>query len=896
MISFTWLIPWCAAQVTLLALCGIAVYHASRRYGPSARAGVALISLLFVGLLTMASFSPWPRWWDMQLALRNTPATNSLNVSQPNTKREPTSPSMAVESPTLASLADEDITFGGSDLSTPTSEPPEIHPDDEAAATEANPFWSNLDSAGKYGFQFLSALLLVGCAIAIAQMGAGWMSVRRMLRQARPVESDALKDLLLQLCDAYDCPRRVDLRESAIIGTPATVGWRRPVILLPSGWTQWTPLERRTVLAHELAHIVRGDYPAWLAAVLARAMHFYHPLVRWLAEQLQVNQELAADEMAARHGGGAEAYRRGLAQLALRHDSQPRAALARSFLPSPSFLIRRIEMLGHQANGRPSPRAISRRRRLLIFAGLGIATLLIAGVRLPMATMTDKLLAEEPALDEGKLEFTVVNLMPMYVPQSARAVTFSRPGELYPQPKQASSWTASMPHVKHILPKLRPRDVPLMTSVNLNGPSLIASRFHIVRLSQEQDWPALLAKIGAEREEHEHGGKTYHVLTSNPDQGCASTTTAVLAIDAITVLLGSEHDVKMAIDAGPAAFSETARFEAASQLDAHPLVVALTPEALKFSADHGLIHNLLRNELIPGGAKSADMVLDGLQFAVMAMGKATQSDPSTEKPVEDADPQTLKIMLRYENGAQAQRGAETVAAVATLAKNAWEILLKSAPPARTREENDARQMLEGLAETLGKLDTRAEENQVWATSDSDATVGILALTSSASAAASRQRAMNNMKQVALALHNYYNTYRHFPPQATYDEEGNALLSWRVLILPFLEQEALYRKFHLDEPWDSPHNKKLIEKMPEVYGPTVDHLGLPEGSTVVLGVSGEGAAFTREGTQFKEFRDGMSMSAMLVETNTSIPWTQPLDLPIEAAKDPKQLGCIHPDGV
>ena len=66
------------------------------------------------------------------------------------------------------------------------------------------------------------------------------------------------------------------------------------------------------------------------------------------------------------------------------------------------------------------------------------------------------------------------------------------------------------------------------------------------------------------------------------------------------------------------------------------------------------------------------------------------------------------------------------------------------------------------------------------------------------------------------MHNYHDTYGTFPPAATTDGADKPLLSWRVAILPFLEQQPLYEQFHLDEPWDSPHNKTLIEQMPQVY--------------------------------------------------------------------------------
>ncbi len=77
--------------------------------------------------------------------------------------------------------------------------------------------------------------------------------------------------------------------------------------------------------------------------------------------------------------------------------------------------------------------------------------------------------------------------------------------------------------------------------------------------------------------------------------------------------------------------------------------------------------------------------------------------------------------------------------------------------------------------------------------------------------------MNNLKQIGLAMHNYESTFGTFPPAYIADKAtGKPLLSWRVAILPFLEQDALYKQFHLDEPWDSAHNKTLIARMPPVY--------------------------------------------------------------------------------
>jgi len=127
--------------------------------------------------------------------------------------------------------------------------------------------------------------------------------------------------------------------------TSAAVGWRRPTILLSTGWTKWTRHERRAVLAHEIAHIRHNDFLACLCGQLGLALHFYHPLVHWLMGRLRLEQELAADWAAVTILGGRREYLRAIARLALHQQDRPLAWPARSFLPTRTTFLRRIAML-----------------------------------------------------------------------------------------------------------------------------------------------------------------------------------------------------------------------------------------------------------------------------------------------------------------------------------------------------------------------------------------------------------------------------------------------------------------------------------------------------------------------------------------------------------------------
>ncbi len=178
-----------------------------------------------------------------------------------------------------------------------------------------------------------------------------------------------------------------------------------------------------------------------------------------------------------------------------------------------------------------------------------------------------------------------------------------------------------------------------------------------------------------------------------------------------------------------------------------------------------------------------------------------------------------------------------------------------------------------------------------------ATVGLLVAlllpaVQAAREAANRNTSLNKIRQIGLAMLNYESGKRHFPAQAIYSKDGKPLLSWRVAILPQLEEMELYKQFHLDEPWDSEHNKPLIAKMPAAYVKP----GRPnDGSTVFLVPHGKGLAFEgTEGLTIGSFTDGTSKTILAVEVNDdrAVPWTKPDDLEVDLNKPFDGLGEAH----
>ena len=151
---------------------------------------------------------------------------------------------------------------------------------------------------------------------------------------------------------------------------------------------------------------------------------------------------------------------------------------------------------------------------------------------------------------------------------------------------------------------------------------------------------------------------------------------------------------------------------------------------------------------------------------------------------------------------------------------------------------------------------------------------------SARKAARLASSRNNIKQIGLAMHNYHAAYKHLPTDIKSDD-GTPLLSWRVALLPFLEQAALYDQFRLDEPWNSPHNSQLMARMPDFYR----HPALHPAPPVTIYQRPVGDGFVMDPSQtiaFRAIADGLSNTIMVIETKPEIavPWTKPSDVTID----------------
>ncbi len=176
-------------------------------------------------------------------------------------------------------------------------------------------------------------------------------------------------------------------------------------------------------------------------------------------------------------------------------------------------------------------------------------------------------------------------------------------------------------------------------------------------------------------------------------------------------------------------------------------------------------------------------------------------------------------------------------------------------------------------------------------------------------AARRAQSSNNERQILLALHNYHDTNGQLPPAYIPDANGKPMHSWRVLILPYIEQAALYGRYDFNKPWDSPENLAVAETMPPVYrSPFENPTPQNRNQTSYLLFAGKGTIFEDPQAKitFGDISDGLSNTIAVTEVNDSgVLWTQPTDLDaaqldfvIRKMRDaqPGQINSANGDGV
>jgi Zn-dependent protease with chaperone function len=401
-----------ALQATLAAGTAVVAVMVVGRRSPRTAATLSILALGLCGLLTIATVAPSPPWWSWDEFIREPSATTSDPSPSPVSGVDgPARDGWHVSIRRLVELL-------------PTAAPHNAPP---------GPGWS--------GWSLLAGLFLAGLAVELLRLLVGLGAALACCRRSRSIIDARLLRMMDDLSAALRCRWPVAPRSSTDVGTAATVGWRRPVILLADDWPSWPADELRAVLAHELAHVRRRDYIAGLLALACRALHFYHPLVRWLTGRLRLHQELVADALAAEVTGGRPTYLRALARMALRQDERFVAGVARPFLTDRGTLLRRVAMLCVTDDGRPTSWAVR-----WGLAGLVVLTALGASaVRGPAQgpVPVPPQPAAASAVGGGATDESMPPFDLSYVPPGAAGVLAIRPAALLGRPEMkpvVESW------------------------------------------------------------------------------------------------------------------------------------------------------------------------------------------------------------------------------------------------------------------------------------------------------------------------------------------------------------------------------------------------------------------------------------------------------------------------
>jgi len=261
-------LTWCVLQVTLIGLLAAGLYLAVRRRWTAAAVPVVLTALAIVVVLSLMMMSPWPRWSAQESTSGDWDSPELSGPGCPRTHE------------TGASLHSGPDPTPGAPL-TGEAAPSQPPPSDpvvfwRALIDELQRPRSNVqEEAGWSWPAVVAALLLAAMVLGLGRLILGILVVRKERLRGRPIRDDGLLEVVNELRAALGCHRTVELRECDSLATAATIGWRRPVLLLPRDWAGWTAAERRAVLAHELVHVRSRDCLGMLLGQLGLALHFY---------------------------------------------------------------------------------------------------------------------------------------------------------------------------------------------------------------------------------------------------------------------------------------------------------------------------------------------------------------------------------------------------------------------------------------------------------------------------------------------------------------------------------------------------------------------------------------------------------------------------------------------
>jgi hypothetical protein len=866
-----------ATRATAFAVAGIIFYLNMRRWSPAAGSLTAAATLVLMGVVSLLALCPWLRLPIERLrrpAIETIAGRKAAVLEVPEV--QPNASNVTAVSRAGPPTDDKSpVVDGFLEWLVRARDGPVIRP--------RRPDWT--------WAAWASRLLLACLAFGTARLVTGLWAMRRIRSRCRPVDDRGMLEMLEVLRAEMSCVRPVELRTAPDLATAATIGWRRAIILMPEEWQAWDEVERRAVLAHELAHVCRGDFLTGLLAQLGLAVQFYHPLAHWLSARLRLEQELAADAWTARLSGGNVPYLTTLARMALRRDERAPGWPARAFLPSRGTFVRRIEMLRDSRNVRHILHSPT--MRFLTVGSLAALGLLTAGLRGPAGPMpafaqatSGKQTTTDPSRSaKGEFDLSLV-------PAETRVILAVQPAALFGRPEMAQIAKAFRDN-PDLAPPLRlpPETIdqivvfwegwPAGPSRPGNPAFVPAPSGVIIRWVDAVEWEKLIGTIVRSPQVAVHSGQSYY--RPGGDGGprlCAypaDNRTLVLAAEDLLQTLIEDRKGPRAAHSWDEAWSQSARGN---------LRAAVETRWLRRRLNQGQVLDRQGERTRQLGYETIAPLLEKTRgFALsLDVDRGLQADLVATV----GSPDDLKDV------------AETLRALLTLGKNA--------APSLKRNLGDRQGIAGEFSEWAHGLLASAIENSALESAGqavhlrstapldmAEASRFLMSFLSGARADAQRMQSVNHLKQIGLALHNYHSFKNGFPPPVLYGgKTGRVPYSWRVAILPYVEAQELYNQYNFDEPWDGPNNRRLIDHMPAVYG--YPGTGLKPGHTAYFVFTGPEAALGRsDKPRVSDITDGTANTILAVEARREVPWTSPDDIPFDLHAAPPELGGFTPYG-
>lgn len=850
---------WSALQVTVLGLVAIVLGARPWRVGG---AFTPLIALMAIALITVCNFVPLPTWWpaaqDTGSIRSNVSTASELEVASSNRSNhevdadQPGGPSqkLNIKPTTVGQLA----TIFVDEL--------------KSVGTQADERW--MASSIPVG-----VVSVFACAFAIGfiRLILGVRGAHEIGRRSHAIQDRGAIELLDVLQAELGVRTKIQLRQADELASAATVGYFAPVILLPMHWRSWQPDELRAVLCHELAHIHHRDFAAQLLAQVGLILHFYNPVVHWLSERMKLEQELAADAVAARLAGGQRQYLRVLATLALDQQSNHVGWPARAFLPTRHSFLRRLEMLKVSNTQPAGPRIGGRLCAMLVIALITVGLITLR----PDSSMTARASTETSAVQSVSpaAEYEL-----RYLGEDVELICGARPLELMKNPQLKGLLGAS--------------GDSLLRTIKLNGVKLEDVEQVVIGHDNQRVAATLSVYVRLAKPQR---------IRPQDVQGTLLTINGNVAIET------QDHGVIWQPDEQTIIINKRARIE--KFMDGRfPLKAFASSQAwMKVKQDDAFVlisGKLARHEVElsrVGTPEASIPPLQGLapyispivdEAAYIGIGASSRKEFQITLATECLDEKGVKVVT------------ESASSSITLLKKSLRDF-SQATESQVKDSVDSLKLLLQLAQfglsSLDRLESKAEgQMATWVVRvpANEFPVELIgAVVGSARKAAQRTASMSNLKQIGLACHIYHDVYKTFPTSSAnrFSEQQKPYkfpFSWRVAILPYIEQTNLYEKYKFDEPWDSPANLEVLKQMPAIYR----HPEAPADSTDTsyVALSGKGTMFPSDGSmKIQDVTDGLSNTIMIVEAKSLIPWTRPEDLPYSADKPLPKLGGYSDEG-